>query len=79
MSSKNRGRRNREKKEFNRDEDNEIAVVDEDTTDSRNKIEERQKDLFDAHLYQENLLHSDHRHARNDNLLDFEEEEPAKP
>lgn len=54
-------------------------MVDEDTTDSRNKIEERQKDLFDAHLYQENLLHSDHRHARNDNLLDFEEEEPAKP
>ena len=66
-----------EKKEFLEAEDNEdvIGVMEDSTIGHKNKIEEKQEDMFDAHKIQQNVLdQTDNRH--NPHLfMDFGEDE----
>ena len=76
----------RPEKKFLEQEDNEniIGVMDE-SVDQRNKIEEKQEDMFGAHQIKQNILHLDQDtpDTNNNAFLDFNDdpnqhEEPAK-
>jgi hypothetical protein len=63
-------------------EENEVGVMDESTSDYRNKIEEKQEDMFDPHKLQQNILKENEKSYQN-NFIDFGdddivEEPPAK-
>lgn len=58
------------------DEDNIVGVMDENNSEIKNKIQEKQEDVFDAHKLTQNILEGmQNKNQRDFNLIDFGEEQ----